>query len=164
MHANYGSDNINPATHDQDQKFNFLHPEKITSVQDRFNNECKRQLAVLDSVLEGRDWLVGEKVTYADLAFVPWNDILHQCIPMAEADRFKDFPNVKAWHGRMTSRLSWQKLRQVRQQAMEAQDLDWTGMPRGIKSYDEYLDKIGKGEDTKRATSEKLESFSATTE
>ncbi|KAI1128156.1 glutathione S-transferase [Nemania abortiva] len=129
--------------------FNFLHKEKIPSVQDRFNNECKRQLAVLDKVLQGRDWLVGEKMTYADLAFVPWNDILHECIPMAKEDRFKDFPNVKAWHERMTSRPSWQKLGQARKKAMEEQDLESTGMPRGISSYDDYLDKIAKGEDTR---------------
>ncbi|KAI0521185.1 glutathione S-transferase [Xylaria bambusicola] len=119
--------------------FNFLHPEKIPS----------RQLAVLDGVLEGREWLVGEKITYADLAFVPWNDILHQCIPMPEEDRFINFPNVKAWHERMTSRPSWQKLGQARKEAMEKQDLNWTGMPRGIKSYNEYLEKIAKGEDTR---------------
>lgn len=118
-------------------------------MQDRFNNECKRQLGVLNGVLEGKDWLVGEKMTYADLAFVPWNDILHQCVPMTLEDRFKDFPNVKAWHERMTARDSWKKLGEVRKKAMEEQDLDWTGMPRGISSYSDYLDKIANGEDTR---------------
>lgn len=129
--------------------FNFLHPEKVPSVQDRFNNECKRQLGVLNGVLEGREWLVGEKMTYADLAFVPWNDILHQCIPMPLEDRFAEFPNVKAWHERMTMRDSWQKLGDVRKKAMEEQDLEWTGMPRGMPTYQEYMDKIAKGEDTR---------------
>lgn len=129
--------------------FNFLHPEKVPSVQNRFNDECKRQLGVLDGVLEGKQWLVGDKMTYADLSFVPWNDILHQCIPMQLEDRFKEFPNVKAWHERMIARDSWAKLAEVRKKAMEEQDLAWTGMPRGIDSYQEYLDKISKGEDTK---------------
>jgi glutathione S-transferase len=106
-------------------------------------------LGVLNGVLEGREWLVGDKMTYADLSFVPWNDILHQCIPMELEDRFKEFPNVKAWHERMTSRASWSKLAEVRKKAMEEQDLSWTGMPRGIDSYQEYLDKIAKGEDTR---------------
>lgn len=130
-------------------RFNFLHPEKVPSVQNRFNDECKRQLGVLDGVLEGKQWLVGDKMTYADLSFVPWNDILHQCIPMQLEDRFKEFPNVKAWHERMIARDSWAKLAEVRKKAMEEQDLAWTGMPRGIDSYQEYLDKISKGEDTK---------------
>ncbi|KAI4594338.1 glutathione S- transferase, nitrogen catabolite repression regulator [Pestalotiopsis sp. 9143b] len=132
--------------------FNFLHPQKIASVQNRFNDECERQLGVLDGVLEGKQWLVGDKMTYADLSFVPWNDIFHQCVPMYVEDRFKEFPNVKAWHERMIARDSWVKLAEVRKKAMEEQDLAWTGMPRGIDSYQEYLDKIGKGEDTRAAT------------
>lgn len=87
-------------------------------------------------------------MTYADLAFVPWNDILHQCIPMALEDRFAEFPNVKAWHGRMASRESWRKLAEVRKRAMEEQDLAWTGMPRGMPTYQRYVEKIAKGENT----------------
>ncbi|KAI1440242.1 glutathione S-transferase [Annulohypoxylon stygium] len=129
--------------------FNYLHADKVPSVQERFNNECKRQLGVLNGALEGKEWLVGEKMTYADLSFVPWNDILHQCIPMKAEDRFKDFPNVQAWHDRMASRASWKFITEARKKAMEEQDLAWTGMPRGMPTYQEYLDQIAKGVDTR---------------
>ncbi|KAI0149790.1 hypothetical protein F4776DRAFT_672023 [Hypoxylon sp. NC0597] len=100
--------------------FKFLHPEKIRSVQNRSNNECKRQLGVLNGILEGRE------------CACRWS----------LEDRFKEFPNVKAWHERMTSRDS-------RNKSMAEEDLAWTGMPRGMPTYQQYLDKIAKGEDTR---------------
>lgn len=39
--------------------------------RERYVNECKRLLAVLDGALEGRDWIVGP-YTIADIAIVPW--------------------------------------------------------------------------------------------
>lgn len=51
--------------------FNHIHPEKIASAQDRYKNEAKRVLGVLESVLLTREWLVGGKFTIADLSFVP---------------------------------------------------------------------------------------------
>ncbi|KAI1767863.1 hypothetical protein GGR53DRAFT_462863 [Hypoxylon sp. FL1150] len=84
--------------------FNLLYPEKVALVQVRLNNEFKRHLGVLNGVLEGKRWLTGEWVTYDDLSFVLWNETLHQCIPMSAEDRLKKFPNVRAWHERMTPR------------------------------------------------------------
>lgn len=41
---------------------------------DRYGSEIWRVTSVLDAHLQksGGEWLVGEKCTYADLAFVPW--------------------------------------------------------------------------------------------
>jgi glutathione S-transferase len=55
--------------------FIFYHPEKnLTSCLDRYGNEIKRVLGVIDAHLKktGTEYLVGDKCTYADLAFVPW--------------------------------------------------------------------------------------------
>ena len=55
--------------------FVFYHPEKnLTSVLDRYGDEIWRVTGVVDAHLKksGGEWLVGEKCTYADLAFVPW--------------------------------------------------------------------------------------------
>jgi glutathione S-transferase len=51
--------------------FAKFHSEKIQSAQDRYVNEIKRVLSVLESVLSKQEWLVGNKVTIADLAFIP---------------------------------------------------------------------------------------------
>ena len=52
--------------------FNVAHPERLPSAIERYKNEIKRVTGVLERVLEGKEWLVGGKCTYADLAFIPW--------------------------------------------------------------------------------------------
>ena len=49
-----------------------MHPEKIPSAIEGYKNEIRRVTGVLDSVLKKQDWPVGDHITYADLAFVPW--------------------------------------------------------------------------------------------
>ena len=66
-------------------------------------NEIKRITAVLEGVLEGKTWLVGEKCTYADLAFISWQAGIGERV-MEEEWMVKDFPNVWAWLERMRAR------------------------------------------------------------
>jgi len=40
--------------------------------RDRYVDESKRLLKVLDGRLEGRDWIMGERYTIADIATFPW--------------------------------------------------------------------------------------------
>lgn len=47
------------------------HSEQIPSAQERYRNEIKRVLSVLESVLSKQEWLVGGKPTIADISFVP---------------------------------------------------------------------------------------------
>lgn len=77
-------------------------------------NEINRVLGVLNRSLEGREWLVGDKMTFADLAFVPYHSLLHLFLECQPEDAFKDFPNVDAWHQRMTSRDSWKKVTELK--------------------------------------------------
>lgn len=48
------------------------HPEKIPSAIERYKNEINRVFTVLDGVLAKQEWLVGGKMTIADLSFIPW--------------------------------------------------------------------------------------------
>jgi glutathione S-transferase len=48
----------------------------------------KRVLGVLDNHLEGKQWLVGEKMTYADLAFTTWNDRVDAILACAPEGKF----------------------------------------------------------------------------
>ena len=50
--------------------FSWYHPEKVPSAVDRYKNEIKRVLGVLDSVLSQQEWLVGNKPTIADFSFI----------------------------------------------------------------------------------------------
>ena len=52
--------------------FSWYHPEKIPSAVDRYKNEIRRVLGVLDGVLAKQEWLVADKLTVADLSFIPY--------------------------------------------------------------------------------------------
>ena len=50
--------------------FTYYHPEKLPSAIERYRKEIVRVTGVLDSVLAERTWLVGDKLSAADLAFI----------------------------------------------------------------------------------------------
>jgi glutathione S-transferase len=70
-------------------------------------DEIKRVLGVLEGCLTDRDWLVGDKMTFADLAFIPWNNWLEMIILCEEEKKFDGFPMVKAWHGCAGLDVEW---------------------------------------------------------
>ncbi|KAL2074479.1 hypothetical protein VTL71DRAFT_8257 [Oculimacula yallundae] len=100
--------------------FTHFWPEKLPAVIERYMNEIKRVHGVLESVLAGRDWLVGDKCTYADLAFVTWEELAvtlsEQNLGFYEIER--DFPNVYAWQKRITEKPLLKKLLQERTDLM----------------------------------------------
>ena len=81
--------------------FKFSHEPKVPSAIERYLKEIRRVSGVLDGVLAGRNWLVGEKCTFADLAFLTWQTSILKII---EYDQAKEFPNVQAWIDRMSER------------------------------------------------------------
>ncbi|RYP46439.1 hypothetical protein DL768_007351 [Monosporascus sp. mg162] len=119
-----------------------LNHEKLPSAIERYRGEVKRILGVLEKRLEGRQWLVGDEMTYADLAWAPWNDRIDALTSCRPDERFEGFPRVNAWHKRMTSRPSWGKAMETRARLMDEQGLTWTGMHRGVKSLAEYQEII----------------------
>ena len=67
--------------------FQHFHPEKVSSAVERYNNEIKRVFGVLDSVLSKQKYLVGDKMTIADLSFIPWNaGVLNGLVPDINTD------------------------------------------------------------------------------
>lgn len=95
--------------------FIFYHPEKIQSAIDRYVNEIRRVSGVINRFLEGRRWLVGDKYSYADVAFLPWFD----GVPLLsdKIDLEKDFPNVHDWLSRMKARPTVAKVLENREHA-----------------------------------------------
>lgn len=61
--------------------FTLAHTAILPTVQRRYRAEIRRVIGVLDVALEGKQYLVGDKVTIADLAFVPWHVIAPVCLP-----------------------------------------------------------------------------------
>ena len=89
--------------------FTHFHPVKdITSVVERYANETKRIVGVVEAHLvkqqkegTGDDrsvWLVGDKCTYADLAFVNWDMLLLSRLFPEGFDAKVEFPLFCNWH------------------------------------------------------------------
>lgn len=67
-------------------------------------------------MLKGRDWLVGDKCTYADLAFVMWNlNIEYVLKDRPDGWNIADYPNFKRWHEAILARDSLKKVLSVLQ-------------------------------------------------
>nr|WP_315236580.1 glutathione S-transferase N-terminal domain-containing protein [uncultured Albidiferax sp.] len=63
--------------------------------RDRYLAESKRLLAVLDQHLQGRDWMMGEDYTIADIAIFPWVRNLVGFYGAGELVGFAEFANVQ---------------------------------------------------------------------
>ena len=70
----------------------------------RYAGEYERLLGVLDQRLEGREWIVGEQYTIADMICWPWVLIAR---PLG-AD-LGPFANLAAWRQRMKDRPAVQR-------------------------------------------------------
>ncbi|KAL0257752.1 hypothetical protein SLS55_006915 [Diplodia seriata] len=91
--------------------FTYFHPEKnLTSAIDRYANEIKRVVGVIDRHLKktGNPYLVGDRVSYADLAFVPWHMGLGFLTP--DWDYAKDFPTFAKWNQSLLDRPAVKKI------------------------------------------------------
>jgi GST-like protein len=63
--------------------------------RDRYAAESRRLLAVLDQQLAGRDWILGDAYSIADIATFPWVRNLVGFYEAGELVGFDDFANVK---------------------------------------------------------------------
>jgi GSH-dependent disulfide-bond oxidoreductase len=63
--------------------------------RDRYVDESKRLLAVLNGRREGRDWIMGDNYTIADIATFPWVRNLVGFYEAGELVGFEAFPHVK---------------------------------------------------------------------
>lgn len=103
------------------RRFSYFHPEKnITSAIERYANEIKRVTGVIDAHLAktGQQWLVGNKCTYADLAFVPWQMNVPMLLGEDGAKLEQDYPNYSAWNKRLLERESVKKIAEDKAKAM----------------------------------------------
>ena len=62
--------------------------------RDRYLNESKRLLGVLEQRVTGRDWIMGDEYTIADIAIWPWVNNLVGFYGAGELVKFHELPNV----------------------------------------------------------------------
>ncbi len=92
--------------------FKRYHHEHVQSALDRYLGEMKRVTSVLESHLKkqrekfgSEPWLAGDRITYADIAFIPYQvfvpAILSEELKSYDLDQFKE---VSGWVARMKER------------------------------------------------------------
>lgn len=92
--------------------FKKFHPEHLPSAADRYVKEVNRVCGVLEGWLAKQKeeypstngpWLVGNKISYADIAFVQWQRVIGMILGADDYD-IKQYPLLEEWMGKMTAR------------------------------------------------------------
>ena len=116
--------------------FLHFHPEKLPSAIERYANEVNRVSSVLEKVLgEQKEkygktpgfngpWLVGNKMTFADLVFIPWQGVIAIFL---EKDVYSldKYPHVKEWIQHMVSRPKVKSVLEWGDRPIKFKDLDY---------------------------------------
>ncbi|RPD81647.1 glutathione S-transferase C-terminal-like protein [Lentinus tigrinus ALCF2SS1-7] len=104
--------------------FMRYHSEKVPSAVERYQKEILRIFSVLDGVLAKAPggWLVGGKLTVADLSFIPWNNgaIKFVLADLKDVDVEKQYPALWAWHQKLLERESVKKCLALQFQLMQS--------------------------------------------
>jgi GST-like protein len=74
--------------------FQTAAPEGLTYAVNRYRREAERHYQVLDDHLAGRDYIVGNDYTIADMSAWGWLDRASR-VRMGESDPLGDFPHLK---------------------------------------------------------------------
>src|SRR4051812_19964362 len=96
--------NLGPA-HGQANYFVRYITEKVPLAIKRFTNEIKRLYSILDKSLEGKEYLVENRYTLADVMCYPW--VRAHFISGVES--IDEFTNLTAWIARIDARSATQK-------------------------------------------------------
>ncbi|MBB1491452.1 MULTISPECIES: glutathione S-transferase N-terminal domain-containing protein [unclassified Paracoccus (in: a-proteobacteria)] len=91
----------------------FFHRYKGSEIEDkrprdRYVNETRRLLGVLDRQLDGRDWITGD-YSIADIATGPWVRTLTVNYEAQDLVQLSGFANVTAWMDRFLARPAVQR-------------------------------------------------------
>jgi glutathione S-transferase len=83
--------------------FERYHPEKVPSAIERYRNEIKRVIGVIDEHLrrQGTEYLVGDRATYADIMWIPWFHALGAIAPEIDTTQWEAYT---AWYNKVVAR------------------------------------------------------------
>jgi glutathione S-transferase len=101
--------------------FLYFFPEKLPGAIERYQNETKRVLMVLENYLKDNNtpYLVNGKLSYADLSFFMWNTLLPAAL--GSEDWKTEYPTVSKWNDSIAARPAVQKILAIQKAAKEEQ-------------------------------------------
>jgi GST-like protein len=88
--------------------YKFAKGKTDTYGEERYTKEAVRLLGVLDTRLEGREWLAGDMFTIADIATFPWVNCF-EYYGAIEHVGLAQFGNVTSWLQRCMAREAVQR-------------------------------------------------------
>ena len=89
-------------------------------VVERYQNETRRVISVLERVLSQQEWLVGGKLSVADISFLQWNTSADRIILGSEFID-KEAPHVRRWMNAIIARPAIAAIMQERMKLLSAQ-------------------------------------------
>lgn len=96
------------------QAVHFQHsaPEQIPYAINRYRREAERHYQVLEDHLAGRDWIVGDRYTIADISAWGWIDRAARVLKGKE-NPLEDYPNIARWFAAIEARPAVERARLV---------------------------------------------------
>lgn len=105
------------------QSVHFRHaaPEKLDYAINRYLREAQRHYEVLDTHLAGRDFIVGDEYTIADVSAWGWID--KAAVVLGE-EGLTPYPNLKRWFDSVNSRPAVERARNIGQDIAFKKEFD----------------------------------------
>ena len=94
------------------QAVHFRHkaPEQVPYAINRYLREAERHYEVLETHMEGRDYLVGDEYSIADISAWGWID---KAMPVLGGEGLDNYPNLKRWFASVNARPAVERARNI---------------------------------------------------
>lgn len=94
------------------QSVHFRHkaPEQVPYAINRYLREAERHYEVLDAHMEGREFIVGDEYSIADISAWGWID---KVAPVLGGDGLDSYPNLKRWFASINARPAVERARNI---------------------------------------------------
>ncbi len=85
----------------QSVHFHYAAPESLDYAKNRYMRETERHYSVLDQHLAGKNYIVGDELTIADISAWGWIDKVERVLGEG---RLSEYPNIKVWFEHINAR------------------------------------------------------------
>lgn len=94
------------------QSVHFRHkaPEQVPYAINRYLREAERHYEVLEAHMEGREFIVGDDYSIADISAWGWID---KAMPVLGGDGLESYPNLKRWFNSINTRPAVERARNI---------------------------------------------------
>ncbi|KAI1378856.1 glutathione S-transferase [Hypoxylon crocopeplum] len=105
--------------------FDRIHPERVQSAVDRYTKEIERVRSVLETHLaqSPSGWLVGDKLTVADLSWFMWEQIATFLLGRMDIHLEGKYQHYDAWYKKLLERPSVRTALWIRTKEMRSSGL-----------------------------------------